>query len=697
MATWYYSPDGTKQVGPIDDASMAIAIRNGVIKPEHLVFKIGGDEWKRVVDFPELAPPADDKSPFENESPFEDAATAASAMAGAESRDEYPWTVRVVQSENNTWAAEITFVDATDAEMQAIQELAGMYIDITFGGLPRIFAGERSNQLLFNLANLATVPEPALSGSPASDEVVLALRDDLVHTAKILHANRLGYWAFDERLAWRVPEGFKLVPPFWLPAFAARRGKYPNTAPEWSDGPNVQPLADVYVIACACFLAATGQNFDPSQNLLPGAVHPPAASLDGVLAPALQEKPSRRPEDPAAWRALWDEHRSEKDKKEEEEVPDSGDETISLPSGPTAAMARAGVATGTAVRKGPVARGGTSIRSRRTGAVASVAAKRGRGKGRGKADTARAERFAYQKDIVPLDRDSLARLRTNPLFWLIMLLAMLPLLINAAGDNLLRAYVLLAFFAVFWGGIVRNHFLRADGDLKMPLAAFCFSGIVGVVGLHALYGVLPDFLLRLPTGDPLWRLPGSLLLPGLAESVTTLLPVVAYLAARRDDAQPETAIEIGVASGLGFATLKNPLYHAVVAPLLGDVAARHRHGMAGIGEGLLENAGGATIGALLFLLSLIFAQALWAGIAAHFAALAAADRARLPVFGLLAVALPAALHGLYNWLSDAQEAAGALIIAASLLAFYGYVAKTRARTAARHTQSADTALVPREE
>lgn len=760
MSTWYYTTDGTNQVGPLEDPAMLEAIGNKQVLPEHLVFKIGDSEWRQAKDFPELFAAADPSAPPDlnipdpfgadlslsgpetgiamdnamgadialGATPGDELALADLAVADARSaapeepaaetpepaapessktsvtavsepktihetdpfitrpssreqaapppsesaaQAELPWTVALIQAVNGNWGAEITFSDASNEELKVIRESVKRYASIAFGGLPRIFAGDRPNKFIYNLSSLAFKPEPWLPEGRLLAEDLFAFRDSMIHTVKILHANQLGFWVFDPRMAWRLPEGIKIAAPFWMPAFAGRPGTFPSAPPDWRDGPNVQPSGDTYVIACSCFYAATGSHFDPGHNMLPGAIHPQAEYLDPLLAPALQERPARRPEDLTAWRALWPDQIEAAERKAAEQAA-SPDETVLLPSSSTAV----GMAAG-----GPVTRhGGGTKRVQRASTVVSGTSKRGKTK-REKRQTRKlpdSGKTEGGQDLTPLDRDTLAQLRTDPVFWATLLLGAVPLFAYAVGGGLVTSGVLLLFIALFWGVLFHTQILKGAGGIKQPAGAFLFSGVIGVFGLYALYTFLPRFILDMPSGDLLTGLLGSMLIPGLMEEACKALPVIVYCARRRSLADPATAVAIGVGSGLGFAALKNATCDLLVTPVFGQVVSPAR-GWIGMGEGLLQG-GSATDTTLLLMYSLFFAQAAWSGIAGYFVATGfkSLKKALVPV--VCGFALPAFLHGLYNWLSGTQAPAAAAVAAISFLLFYGYFTKASRQT-----------------
>lgn len=581
----------------------------------------------------------------------------------ATTHDPLPWTVELVQAGNGNWGAEITFPDAESAELRAVRDTVKQYASIAFGGLPRLFASDKPNKFIFNVAPSANKPDPWLIEDGHLPIAELPdFRDSLIHMVKILHANQLGFWVFDPRLVWRLPEGIKIAPPFWLPVFVGRPGNFASAPPEWRNGPNTQPYADTYVIACACFYAATGNHFDPELSLLPGDVYPPAEFLDSLLAPALQERPTRRPEDLAAWRALWpDQVEADTRRRESQGSPD---ETVTLPSNAVSA------------RTGGTSRHGVTKKVRRASTVVSSASTRGKTKGKQKTRKVdRGPKPDYAKEIVPLDKTSLSYLRTDPMFWAFLLMGVAPLLVLSLGDVAIQSSLLLVLVAIFWGTLFHGQGLIAR--LKSAAGGFLFSGLLGVFGLFAVYSFLPPFVLELPSGnDPLMSLPGSILVPGVAEEICKLIPVALYFAMARNGPSPLAAVGVGVGSGLGFAALKNATYHQLVVPVFGQVVTASAWNSPGISEGMFSS-GDIGAGSLLAQYSLFFAQAAWTGIAAYFIVSGYIAKNKRMVLGLLAVALPALLHGAYSWLSESQAPAAALVVAVSFLLFYSYFTKLK--------------------
>ena len=270
MSQWYYSPDNKNQIGPLDDADMRDAVRQGLVHSRIAVFKVGETEWKAAAAFQEL---------------FAQGGANASQLAA---EAPLPWSVEPISDETGGWRGlELAFKGMQPGENQALSRYFQYYLSCAFERLPRIALGKRPGSIQFIFAPHREAPLDFFSRAPLALEQVTMLRDTLKDTAERLSAKRLYMWTIDPRLAFYADGKFHVVPAFWLPALATRGENYPGAAAEWREADS-QPRADIYAIASACFLAATGKRYQPGDECLPRNIFPPADPLSVVLGPALR-------------------------------------------------------------------------------------------------------------------------------------------------------------------------------------------------------------------------------------------------------------------------------------------------------------------------------------------------------------------------------------------------------------------------
>jgi RsiW-degrading membrane proteinase PrsW (M82 family) len=184
--------------------------------------------------------------------------------------------------------------------------------------------------------------------------------------------------------------------------------------------------------------------------------------------------------------------------------------------------------------------------------------------------------------------------------------------------------------------------------------------------------VLPTFYVELTDNDNvILQLIGFVFQVGILEETCKILPVIAYIIWKQRDAQPLMIILIAVFSGLGFAAFENIGYAGT------SIVQTIEMGRYGGIEGIAFGTQAAMINAMLRSLSCVFAHAIWSGIFAYYLARAVLSGSRWYVLGFLGLAVPAVLHGVYDWFCGVQPFLAALTIAASFVLFYGYLAKLR--------------------
>ncbi|MCL2006332.1 MAG: PrsW family glutamic-type intramembrane protease [Planctomycetaceae bacterium] len=286
----------------------------------------------------------------------------------------------------------------------------------------------------------------------------------------------------------------------------------------------------------------------------------------------------------------------------------------------------------------------------------------------------------FKNEIIPLDANNYQTLVKDVMFWVVLILGVAPLIIASFQDITIQFLGMLFFFAMFWGGLLRGVVLKSNDKIPLPVAAFFFTGIIGMPLLLYVYSWHPEFYLTMPEHQNfILRFVGSILHTGIWEELCKILPVIAYLIWKRQDAQPLMVILIGVFSGLGFAAFENIAYgeRSINLTILLGLEGVKQTGAEGLIAGIAQGTQAAMINVMLRSLSLVFAHALWTGIFAYYLTRAVQSGTRWYVLCFLGLAVPAVLHGTYNWFQSVQPAFAALIIAFSFVLFYGYLTKLR--------------------
>ncbi|MDR3232270.1 MAG: PrsW family intramembrane metalloprotease [Planctomycetaceae bacterium] len=299
----------------------------------------------------------------------------------------------------------------------------------------------------------------------------------------------------------------------------------------------------------------------------------------------------------------------------------------------------------------------------------------------------------YRKEIIPIDADNAYVIFSDPIFWVVFLLGVLPLSITSFQHWQVQLYGLLFFFAMLWGGILRGLILRSSGSVLLPIIAFFFTGIIGMNVMFLAYAHLfPQFILNLvdPPHNFIVQLFGYVFQVGLCEELCKIVPVLLYVAWKRKKTSPMMMFLIGVFSGLGFAAFENVGYayndmgkgienfQESVKQLLN--AQSEEQAVQAIQEGSISTALimlSGMITTLLRSLSLVFAHSVWTGIFSYYLFCAMSGGKRWAVFAVLGLAVPAVLHGVYDWLCGLEPGFAALIVGGSFVLFFGYLSKIR--------------------
>src|SRR5690606_36179351 len=107
------------------------------------------------------------------------------------------------------------------------------------------------------------------------------------------------------------------------------------------------------------------------------------------------------------------------------------------------------------------------------------------------------------------------------------------------------------FFAVLWGVVLKYFVVRSREAWGILVASLFFTGMVGIPVLLWVYGhLLPESYLQMAGSERgLVSLLGFIFQVGLWEELCKSIPAFAYLAWKRRDARPMTAMMVGIFSG----------------------------------------------------------------------------------------------------------------------------------------------------
>jgi len=277
----------------------------------------------------------------------------------------------------------------------------------------------------------------------------------------------------------------------------------------------------------------------------------------------------------------------------------------------------------------------------------------------------------FKEEVFPVDRKLVDTLIGDTVFWVVVGLAGVPLL-NSTIDR--REYQLTAFalfFAVLWGVVFKALIVKVAINWKPLAASLFFTGLIGIPVLLYLYGsILPKSYLGLSESESgFTSLIGYIFQVGICEELTKILPVFAYLAWMRKQANPLGAILIGVFSGLGFAAFENMGYGNLAIFNSGLLAKKGGVAGATVGTQL------AMVNVLLRSLSLVFCHAVFSGIFAYFVIAGFASGKRFLAMVVIGLSVSAVLHGAYDWLTGVQMTVATGVVVLSFILFYAYLTK----------------------
>jgi RsiW-degrading membrane proteinase PrsW (M82 family) len=246
---------------------------------------------------------------------------------------------------------------------------------------------------------------------------------------------------------------------------------------------------------------------------------------------------------------------------------------------------------------------------------------------------------------------------------------LLPLAIYAVFRQpwqLGNAYWAMAlYFSTLWALFFHYAFPTPDAELRTAALCFFTTGLLAVGALLLAYRVWPltEVSVLVKSEDVLLRWIGYIFGVGVPEEVCKAL-VLFILLWRNGPQRPQALLFYGLISGLGFGIYEGVKYQTQ-QNFEFAIRASGQPGARFAAEYYLLN--------LVRLTTLPFLHAIWTGMAGYFIGFAGQFRDRKRGLILVAIALPAFLHGTYNSFGDAI---GILIALISVLALNLYLATT---------------------
>lgn len=217
------------------------------------------------------------------------------------------------------------------------------------------------------------------------------------------------------------------------------------------------------------------------------------------------------------------------------------------------------------------------------------------------------------------------------------------------------------YFSVLWGVFFYFVFPAPGVTIRNCLICFFGTGLFSVSLLKIVYFVIEsyfDWHIWMLDPNALIRWSWWILGVGVPEELCKML-VLFYLARNFAPFQPQTMLYYGLMAGLGFGIYEGVKYQAEV----------NQHISRNIGDYYIYN--------VVRLTALPFIHAIWTAIAGYFIGFAYQFPERKRGLLIIAIALPAILHGTYNTASMTSTLSSLGVALISVFTLNLYLAKSR--------------------
>lgn len=237
------------------------------------------------------------------------------------------------------------------------------------------------------------------------------------------------------------------------------------------------------------------------------------------------------------------------------------------------------------------------------------------------------------KMLLPKDSLSFKNLKSDKRLLVIALVGLAPaFLISFTGASVITFYAIALYFSMIWGLFYYSVFSTSQVSIKKAIGLFFLTQVIIFVAVD---------LLRIPSIHPLYALTednhgffsqliGYIFGVGVFEEFIKLLPVYLLLRKSKEPLIPQTVVFYGLMSGIGFGVFEGVIYQLTVNAEL-DYSTSFFMNIAR-------------------LTCLPFLHSIWAGISAYFLAFSFLYPKNRRSMWILAILIPALLHGLYDTL-----------------------------------------------
>ena len=257
------------------------------------------------------------------------------------------------------------------------------------------------------------------------------------------------------------------------------------------------------------------------------------------------------------------------------------------------------------------------------------------------------------KLLIPKDSLSIKNLKSDKRLLIIALVGLAPaFLISFTGAGLITFYAIALYFSMIWGLFYHGVFSTTQVSVKKAISLFFLTQLLIflLVDVFRIPSIHPLYELTKPNMGFFNHLIGFVFGVGVFEEFVKLLPVFLLLKNSKEPLQPQTVVFYGLMSGIGFGVFEGVIYQLTVNNQLD------------YGTSFFLN--------IARLTCLPFLHSIWAGISAYFLAFSFLYPKNRYSMWLLAILIPAMLHGLYDTLGWSIPGLIISYLGVSLLVIY---------------------------
>lgn len=227
------------------------------------------------------------------------------------------------------------------------------------------------------------------------------------------------------------------------------------------------------------------------------------------------------------------------------------------------------------------------------------------------------------------------------------------MLLPEGFNGYLMFYIISLYFASIWGLFFAYFFRTHQVSLKTTILTF-FITQIGVFTIFSGLNSLNFFYIFVSTSFPM-NLLGFILGVGVTEEFAKMIPLLLIQKKAKQPLTPQTMVYYGLIAGIAFGVFEGVQYQTTV-----NVQASYTT---------------AFVLNVARLTSLPFLHAMFSGIAGYFIGMAGLyPRYRMSLY-LLAIAIPAILHGCYDSLSTVSYIAALGVAFLSVILLMAYLKK----------------------